>query len=305
MYLSRFSLDSGIWVQAVTRLVPVAGGAPLDYGTLLDLPGLSFTLRFDIGPEGAEILLAASAPEKNEALLQGSLAAWRDEISGKNATMALSESADVRDAWMNSVPPVRVRPGSTFSAHGVPLLCTYLIFPNLEEIIASAIAAKSRLVFQVSCLKSPLNLKQIGELRKQVVRLSFVEHVPPSLVRHQERTTARLPNDPWLIEEILAVESTHDLEWLEAMIQEDFNLTYARLGFPGMVLSPGDDGSCDDSFFTGFPNALLCPEETAALCGSRLRQDELGSLCQVALPGKAEPQLQAARASQPAAEQRF
>jgi hypothetical protein len=290
MYLSRFSLASGTWVQSVTRLIPAGKNAPIDYSPLLGIPALNLTLRFDLRPERSEILVVASAPEKYEAILHGAVTAWCGKISETNITVEPSEGAAMRDAWMDGAPPIRVRAGSTYKAGGVPLLCSYLIFPNLEEILAAAAAANTRLVFQVSGLKSPLNEKEVGALRKQIVRLSYVEHIPPLLLRQQERAAKRLPDEPWMIEESLAVESAADLHRLEALISEDFGLTYARLGFPAIALGPEEDGSVDEFFSTGFAGSILNGETAHNLSGARLRQNELESLTQLAMPTKDEPE---------------
>ena len=62
-------------------------------------------------------------------------------------------------------------------------------------------------MIQVDCLKSPLDQRGVGELRKQLVRLSFIENLPRLLLKHQDRTVRRLPDYPWAVEEMIAADS--------------------------------------------------------------------------------------------------
>jgi hypothetical protein len=278
MYLARFDVGGGEWIQATVRIDPgsTAGtdrpsaawdlvATQLSAAARIAQATIAYRIRVDVDRVVRQTV-AITAPSEHERDVRESVARLTRVERIQGGAVRVPASRDDRDLWMEQLGAYRLcATADGFFVAGIPLACVFRLSDLLEDLLVDACVAGHVLTYQAHVRAADVSPAWVRTARKSMLALRDVPGIRHGLVELQEQLASALGHAHAFCEEYLVVETASATRPIENTLADRFRARYASLGFPPPAFR-FEENAYQDQLAAGIHTHDLDPMPPVALC---------------------------------------
>jgi hypothetical protein len=278
MYLARFDVSGGEWIQAAVLIEPASAATADRVAAMWDLVAAQLSVAARIAQATVAYRISVdttrrvrqtvtvTAPADHERDVREVVARLTRVERMQGGALSLASARKERDRWMESLGAFRCcATADSFSVARIPLACNFRLSDTLDELLTDACITGHALAYQIHVRAAGVRPDWVREARKSMLALHDLPGICSGLIELQNQLARGLGHAGAFCEEYLAVDTATAARSIEQLLADRFRARYGPLGFPPAAFRFEGEGY-QNQLVMGIHTHDLDPLDPVALC---------------------------------------